>query len=329
MRSANAKLQAIWFDLDGTLVDSAPDLAVPIHDMRKDRGLSPLSDEVLRPYTSMGARGLILRGFGVKKGDESFDGLRDEFLSRYEAAMVVHTRLFPGMERVLEHIESNGLMWGVVSNKFERYVRYIIDALNLTSRCAAIIGGDTTESDRLEVHVFAAGTVPHGKARLRSGARPGDCLFVTGLLGGSRHGRHLSFEPRVREGQWLRDWATAMIDLSDGLATDLRHLATASGTGAELDAAAIPVAPAAGAGIDAALAHALGDGEDFELLFTVTADHAPLVASRWAEAWPDLRLSRIGRIVPGTSISILTADGRRHEMLNAGCQHFAPGSGIP
>ena len=129
MRSTNPKLQAIWFDLDGTLVDSAPDLAVPIHDMRKDRGLSPMTNEVLRPYTSMGARGLILRGFGVKKGDESFDGLRDEFLSRYEAAMVVHTRLFPGMERVLEHIESNGLMWGVVSNKFERYVRYIIDAL--------------------------------------------------------------------------------------------------------------------------------------------------------------------------------------------------------
>ncbi|NDA92483.1 MAG: HAD family hydrolase [Betaproteobacteria bacterium] len=138
------KLKAVWFDLDGTLVDSAPDLAVPIHEMRQDRGLSPLEDAILRPYTSMGARGLIWCGFGVKKDEPAFEALRVEFLARYEKAMVVHTQLFPGMEEVLDHIESKGLIWGVVSNKFERYVKYIVDALDLTPRCAAIVGGDTT-----------------------------------------------------------------------------------------------------------------------------------------------------------------------------------------
>lgn len=138
------KLKAVWFDLDGTLVDSAPDLAVPIHEMRQDRGLSPLEDAILRPYTSMGARGLIWCGFGVKKDEPAFEALRVEFLARYEKAMVVHTQLFPGMGEVLDHIESKGLIWGVVSNKFERYVKHIVDTLDLTPRCAAIVGGDTT-----------------------------------------------------------------------------------------------------------------------------------------------------------------------------------------
>jgi len=137
-------ISVVWFDLDGTLVDSARDLARPIHAMREVRGLAPIADAVLRPYTSMGARGLLMKGFGVKKGDPEFEHLRDEFLERYEKSMVVHTRLFPEMSEVLELIESNGLRWGVVSNKFERYVQYILDALHLSPRCAAMVGGDTT-----------------------------------------------------------------------------------------------------------------------------------------------------------------------------------------
>lgn len=138
------KLRAVWFDLDGTLVDSAVDLAAPIHAMRMERGLAPIGAELLRPYTSMGARGLLMRGLDVQKGDQDFEALRDEFLARYEKAMVVHTGLFPGMAQVLEHLDAQGLIWGVVSNKFERYVRHILDALQLTARCAAVVGGDTT-----------------------------------------------------------------------------------------------------------------------------------------------------------------------------------------
>ena len=142
--SVAANLSVIWFDLDGTLVDSARDLAMPIHEMRRLRGLEPIADAVLRPFTSMGARGLLMRGFGVQKGDPEFEPLREEFLARYEKSMVVHTSLFPEMGELLGRIESNGLRWGVVSNKFERYVKHILNALDLTRRCAAVVGGDTT-----------------------------------------------------------------------------------------------------------------------------------------------------------------------------------------
>ena len=111
---------AVFFDLDGTLADTAADLAAPVNAMRVERGLEPLPLGALRPFASMGARGLIGRGLGVAKEDPGFEALRDEFLRRYEAAMVVHTRLFDGMAEVLDALEGAGIAWGVVSNKVER-----------------------------------------------------------------------------------------------------------------------------------------------------------------------------------------------------------------
>lgn len=136
--------RAVFFDLDGTLADTAADLAAPVNAMRVERGLPPLPLEALRPFASMGARGLIGRGLGVAKEDPGFGALRDDFLQRYEAAMVVHTRLFDGMPAVLDALESAGIAWGVVSNKVERYVRPILAELGLLGRAATAIGGDTT-----------------------------------------------------------------------------------------------------------------------------------------------------------------------------------------
>ena len=96
---------ALFFDLDGTLADTAEDLAAPIHAMRAERGLAPLSDDALRPYASMGARGLIMKGLGVTREDAGFEPLRRDFLQRYEAAMLVRTRLFDGMPEVLDALE--------------------------------------------------------------------------------------------------------------------------------------------------------------------------------------------------------------------------------
>ncbi|HMN64008.1 MAG: HAD-IA family hydrolase [Burkholderiaceae bacterium] len=135
---------AVFFDLDGTLADTAEDLAAPIHAMRADRGLAPMPDEELRPYASMGARGLILKGLGVAREDPGFEPLRLEFLRRYEAAMLVRTRLFPGMPEVLDALDEAGIRWGVVSNKFERYVRPILAGLGLLERSVCAVGGDTT-----------------------------------------------------------------------------------------------------------------------------------------------------------------------------------------
>jgi 2-phosphoglycolate phosphatase len=135
---------AVFFDLDGTLADTAADLAAPVNAMRVDRGLAPLPLDELRPFASMGARGLIGRGLGVDRDAAAFEALRLEFLERYEAAMMVHTCLFPGMAEVLDALDAAGVRWGVVSNKVERYVRPIVAALGLNERATVAIGGDTT-----------------------------------------------------------------------------------------------------------------------------------------------------------------------------------------
>ena len=184
----------------------------------------------------------------------------------------------------------------------------------------AVAGGETVSGPALELHVFGFGRVPRGRAILRSGARPGDVLYVTGTLGGSILGRHLTFAPRLREGTWLQAgrWVTAMIDISDGLATDLRHLAEASGVGVVVDPAAVPVSPAARRLRDGRtlLDHAWRDGEDFELLFTVPARRALAFERAWRRRFP-LRLSRLGTMT------------RRRELAGVpaaqGYEHFSAG----
>jgi thiamine-monophosphate kinase len=185
----------------------------------------------------------------------------------------------------------------------------------------AIAGGDTAAGPVLEVHGFAIGSVPAGKAILRSGAKPGDRIYVTGRLGGSILGRHLAFEPRVPQGRWLRGVATSMIDVSDGLASDLRHLVQMSGTGAELDLGSIPVSEAI-AGRQGAVDHALFDGEDFELLFTAPADAETAWMSRWRDAF-DLCCTRIGIMngEPGV-IRCRQPDGEVGLLERGGFQHF-------
>lgn len=190
----------------------------------------------------------------------------------------------------------------------------------------ALVGGDTAKGKMLELHVFAAGRVPRGKAVLRSGARPGDRLYVTGVLGGSGLGRHLRFEPRLAEGTWLREhgWATAMMDVSDGLATDLRRMMRASQAGAVLEADRIPVASAARRLRDrrSPLDHALADGEDFELLFAVPRRRAVAFESAWKRQFT-LRCSRIGEVTSAPGTLDLATPERRMPLLLRGYEHFA------
>lgn len=189
---------------------------------------------------------------------------------------------------------------------------------------AQIVGGDLSRGQTLEWHVFAVGQVAKGQALLRSGAQPGDQLFVTGSLGGSRLGRHLRFEPRVREGSWLREkrWATAMMDISDGLATDLRRLCKMSGVGAVLDVAQIPISRAAHRMKGVAWEHALTDGEDFELIFTIPAAKAARFIADWAATF-NTRCTRIGEIKKGRPDLWLRKDGKKPTRWGArGYEHF-------
>lgn len=189
----------------------------------------------------------------------------------------------------------------------------------------AIVGGDLSAGPALEIHVFAVGTVPAGRAILRSGSVPGDRLYVTGSLGGSAEGKHLRFEPRIEQGVWLRDWASSMIDVSDGLASDARHLAKMSGSGCDLNVERIPISSAAVdmKGERSALDHALCDGEDFELLFTVPAERETAFVTAWQQAF-DLPCTCIGLMTaPPCEIRCLYGNGNVRPLEVEGFAHFS------
>ena len=167
----NEKIRCVLFDLDGTVADTAADLAAPVQAMRLERGLPPMAFEELRPFASMGARGLIGKALGIPQEDPAFPALRDEFLARYEADICVQTRLFPGIEEVLFSLESRGLIWGIVSNKIERYVSLVCKALKIDERASCLVGGDSTPTPK-----------PH-PAPLLLGAKlsqtaPEHCIYV-------------------------------------------------------------------------------------------------------------------------------------------------------
>jgi len=134
----------VLFDLDGTLADTAPDLAAAANAMRQARGLAPLPYADLRPLASHGARGLLGRALGVAPEQPDFDALRHEFFARYEAALCVHTRLFEGIDALLAQIESGGRRWGIVTNKIARFTDPLVRALALDRRAACVVSGDTT-----------------------------------------------------------------------------------------------------------------------------------------------------------------------------------------
>jgi phosphoglycolate phosphatase len=134
----------VLFDLDGTLADTAPDLAATANAMRVVRGLEALPFDDLRPLASHGARGLIGRALGVGPQDEIFEDLRQEFFARYEAALCVHTRLFDGIEALLSALENEERRWGIVTNKIARFTAPLVRALDLDRRAACVVSGDTT-----------------------------------------------------------------------------------------------------------------------------------------------------------------------------------------
>ena len=172
--------------------------------------------------------------------------------------------------------------------------------------------------------VALVGTVDKNKCVKRSGAMPGDAIFVTGELGGSIQGKHLDFEPRIEQAQWLVEHFAihAMIDISDGLAGDLRHITNSSHTGAELLADAIPTSDAARKGTKPPIQAALEDGEDFELLFTIPARQAVPLLDAWKLQFPGLKLSCIGKITKNSGF-ILREGDRIRNIQEHGYTHFA------
>ena len=136
-------IQAVLFDLDGTLADTAPDMARTVNLMRKKRGLAPVPLEQVRAHVSKGARGMICSAFDMTTEHPDFQAMREEFLDLYGDNLCVDTRLFPGMPELLETLEARSIAWGVVTNKFERFARPLMAGLGLAERAAIVVGGDT------------------------------------------------------------------------------------------------------------------------------------------------------------------------------------------
>ncbi len=136
--------RAVLFDLDGTFADTAPDLGYAINAMRAARGLNPVPLADTRKVTSLGARGLLGVGFNMGPDHADYPAMREEFLTIYENNLCRDSVLFPGMSRLIDTLENKGIVWGIVTNKAERFAKPLIEQLGYAARTACIIGGDTT-----------------------------------------------------------------------------------------------------------------------------------------------------------------------------------------
>lgn len=170
-QSSLSKPLAVLFDLDGTLIDSAPDLGAAADKMRIDRGMTSLDDAVYRPMAGAGARGMLHAAFGMTETDPDYELYKAEFLNNYQQAMTVKTTVFEGVNELLSRLLQMGLQWGVVTNKHQRFTVPLSQQMDLFKTAGAVVSGDTT---------------PHAKphpAPLLEGARllglpPEACWYV-------------------------------------------------------------------------------------------------------------------------------------------------------
>ena len=136
--------KGVFFDLDGTLADTAPDLVAATNQLLIARNLTPKQYAVLRPCASAGARGLIGGAFGIDPEHPDFISLRDEFFENYEKALYINSVLFEGMDHVLKQLDDAKIPWGIVTNKSERFTNPLTDLMGLRQRAVSTVSGDTT-----------------------------------------------------------------------------------------------------------------------------------------------------------------------------------------
>lgn len=171
MRRPPFSVQAVLFDLDGTLVDSAPDLALAAERMRAARGLPALQAHAYRPHASAGARGMLRIAFGADPAGADYEGLRQEFLREYAQCLLHQTDCFDGVGAVLDSLERAGLPWGIVTNKAVHLTQQVLDGLPRLAPAGAVICGDT-------LPVAKPHPDPLLEAARRLAVSPAACLYV-------------------------------------------------------------------------------------------------------------------------------------------------------
>jgi phosphoglycolate phosphatase len=164
-------MRAVLFDLDGTLADTAPDLAGALNRLLVEQGRQPIPLAQARPLTSSGARGMLKAGLGIEPGHADYDTLKNRFLDFYQAAICVDTQLFAGVDALLDEIEGRNIKWGVVTNKAQRFTHPLVRELALFERAGCVVCGDTTAKSKPFPEPLL-----HGAQLLD--VPPAECLYV-------------------------------------------------------------------------------------------------------------------------------------------------------
>jgi 2-phosphoglycolate phosphatase len=210
--TGSQSIRTVLFDLDGTLADTAPDLAQALNTVLAENSRSPLPYDRIRAEASYGGRGLIHLAFDLEPGDENYDRLRQRFLDLYRDHLCEHTTIFPGMKPVLTELKHRGIVWGVVTNKPAYLTDPLMQQLGLAEDAACIISGDTTANSK-----------PHPQPLLHAcslaGSVPQECLYVGDAERDIRAGRLAGMQTLaarfgyIRQGDDPNLWgADAMID---------------------------------------------------------------------------------------------------------------------
>ncbi|MFV1996791.1 MAG: HAD family hydrolase [Acidiferrobacterales bacterium] len=191
-------IRTVLFDLDGTLADTAPDLALALNTLLKEEGKQPLSYERIRQEASYGGKALITLGFGLEPTSPQFEPLRQRFLNLYKSKLCEHTTLFKGMDKVINDIESAGLNWGIVTNKPSWLTDPLLKLMGLENKASAIVSGDTTNNSK-----------PHPGPLLHAcetaGSQPGQCLYVGDAERDIEAGQRAGMKTLVALFGYLRD----------------------------------------------------------------------------------------------------------------------------
>ena len=192
------KIQAVLFDLDGTVADTAPDLAYAANSLRLADGVPPLPVEILRPLASQGARGLLKEAVGLTPDDAGFEHARLRFLSFYEHNLCVHTKLFPGIAQLLAGIEARKLPWGIVTNKPGFLSEPLLAALPELASCGVTVSADT-------LPVRKPDPAPMFFACERLGIAASQCLYVGDHVRDIEAGRNAGMRTAVAGWGYLND----------------------------------------------------------------------------------------------------------------------------